>query len=208
MTMQTLESAMSTPLNEQTLDQLFRQARTHNGWLPTPVGDDLLRQLYDLAKWGPTSANMSPMRLVFVKSKEAKEQLRSALFAGNIDKTMAAPVTVIVAADGRFYEHLPRLFPQMPQFANMFKGPENEEFARTNAMRNSSLQGGYLILAARSLGLDTGPMSGFDNAKLDATFFPDGRYRSNFLLNIGYGDRSKLHPRNPRFSFDEACRIV
>ena len=206
--MQTLESAMSTPLNEQTLDQLFRQARTHNGWLPTPVGDDLLRQLYDLAKWGPTSANMSPMRLVFVKSKEAKEQLRSALFAGNVDKTMAAPVTVIVAADGRFYEHLPRLFPQMPQFANMFKGPENEEFARTNAMRNSSLQGGYLILAARSLGLDTGPMSGFDNAKLDATFFPDGRYRSNFLLNIGYGDRSKLHPRNPRFSFYEACRIA
>jgi 3-hydroxypropanoate dehydrogenase len=196
------------PLSDQALDQIFRQARTHNGWLATPVGDDLLRQLYDLAKWGPTSGNMSPMRLVFVKSKEAKERLKSALFAGNVDKTMAAPVTAIVAADSRFYEHLPRLFPQVPHFASMFAGPENEALASTNALRNSSLQGGYLILAARSLGLDAGPMSGFDSAKLDATFFPDGRYRSNFLLNLGYGDRAKLYPRNPRFSFDEACRIV
>jgi 3-hydroxypropanoate dehydrogenase len=196
------------PLNDQALDQIFRQARTHSTWLATPVEDDLLRQLYDLAKWGPTSANTSPMRLVFVKSKEAKERLKPALFAGNVDKTMTAPVTVIVAEDGRFYEHLPRLFPQAPQMASMFAGPGKEEFARTNALRNSSLQGGYLILAARSLGLDAGPMSGFDSATLDATFFPDGRYRSNFLLNLGYGDRSKLHPRNPRFSFDEACRIV
>jgi 3-hydroxypropanoate dehydrogenase len=151
---------------------------------------------------------MSPMRLVFVKSKEAKELLKRALFAGNVDKTMAAPVTVIVAEDSRFYEHLPRLFPQVPQFADMFKGPGKEELARKTALRNSSLQGGYLIVAARSLGLDAGPMSGFDSAKLDATFFPDGRFRSNFLLNLGYGDRSKLYPRNPRLSFDEACRIV
>jgi 3-hydroxypropanoate dehydrogenase len=207
--MQTFETReLSTPLNDQALDQLFRQARTHSGWLPAPVEDDLLKRLYDLAKWGPTSANMSPMRLVFVKSKEAKEQLTPALIPGNVDRTMAAPVTVIVAEDSRFYEHLPRLFPQMPQFANMFKGPENEVLAKVNALRNSSLQGGYLILAARSLGLDAGPMSGFDSAKLDAAFFPDGRYRSNFLLNLGYGDRSKLYPRNPRFSFDEVCRIV
>lgn len=198
---------MSTPLNDQVLDQLFRQARTHTAWLPKPVDDDMLQQLYDLAKWGPTSANMSPMRLVFVKSKEAKERLKPSLLAGNVDKTMAAPVTVIVAADSRFYEHLPRQFPQMPQFADFFKGPQNAEFAQTNALRNSSLQGGYLILAARSLGLDAGPMSGFDNARVDAAFFPDGRYRSNFLLNLGYGDSSKLYPRNPRFAFEEACRI-
>lgn len=206
--MQALESReMSTALNDRALDQLFRQARSHSGWLSTPIGDDVLAQLYELVKWGPTSANTSPMRLVFVKSKESKERLKPALFAGNIDKTMAAPVTVIVAEDGRFYEHMPRLFPQAPQFENMFKGPENAELAKTNAFRNSSLQGGYLILAARALGLDVGPMSGFDNAKVDATFFPDGRYRSNFLLNIGHGDHSKVHPRNPRFSFDEACRI-
>lgn len=198
---------VSIPLNDHALDQLFRQARTHNGWLPKPVDDDRLRQLYDLAKWGPTSGNMSPMRLVFVKSKEAKERLKPALFQGNVEKSMAAPVTAIVAEDGEFHEHLPRLFPQVPQFANFFKGPENERFARTNALRNSSLQGGYLILAARSLGLDAGPMSGFDSAKVDAAFFPDGRYRSNFLLNLGYGDRSKLYPRNPRLTFEEACRI-
>jgi 3-hydroxypropanoate dehydrogenase len=148
------------------------------------------------------------MRLVFVKSPEAKERLRSALFAGNVEKTMSAPVTVIVAEDGQFYEHMPRLFPQAPQLANMFKEPANEQLARTSALRNSSLQGGYLILAARSLGLDAGPMSGFDSAKLDAAFFPDGRFRSNFLLNLGYGDRSKLHLRNPRLSFEEACQIL
>jgi 3-hydroxypropanoate dehydrogenase len=198
---------MSTPLNDQVLDQLFRQARTHTAWLPKPVDDGMLHQLYDLAKWGPTSANMSPMRLVFVKSTEAKERLKPALLPGNVDKTMAAPVTVIVAADSRFYEHLPRLFPQMPQFADFFTGPQHAAFAQTNALRNASLQGGYLILAARSLGLDAGPMSGFDNARVDAAFFPDGRYRSNFLLNLGYGDSSKVYPRNPRLAFEEACRI-
>lgn len=198
---------MSTPLNAAVLDQIFREARTHTAWLSKPVSEDLLRQLYDLAKWGPTSANMSPMRLVFVMSKEAKEKLKPTLMAGNVEKTMAAPVCAIVAEDSRFFEHLPRLFPQNPEFADYFSKPDQEDFAKANAFRNSSLQGGYLILAARALGLDAGPMSGFDNAKVDAAFFPDGRYRSNFLLNLGYGDAGKLHPRNPRLAFEEACRI-
>ena len=199
---------MSSPISAEALDQLFRQARTHNGWLPKPVDDDLLRRLYDLTKWGPTSANMSPMRLVFVKTNAAKERLKPALMGGNVEKTMTAPVCAIVAEDSRFWEHMPRLFPVMPNFGDMFKGPEKAEFAKTNAFRNSTLQGAYLIIAARSLGLDTGPMSGFDNAKVDAEFFPDGRCKSNFLINLGYGDPSKLYPRNPRLEFDEACKIL
>ena len=199
---------MGQPLHDEALDVIFRQARTHVAWLPKPVDDDLLRRVYDLAKLGPTSANTMPMRVVFVKTPEAKERLKPALMAGNVEKTMAAPVCAIVATDLRFYEHTPRLFPQSPGFADMFTAPGKEEFTRTHAFRNGTLQGAYLIIAARSLGLDTGPMSGFDNGKVDAEFFPDGRCQSNFLINLGYGDPSKLHPRNPRLDFDEACKIV
>jgi 3-hydroxypropanoate dehydrogenase len=172
------------------------------------VDDDLLRQIYDLAKMGPTSANTAPMRVVFVKTAEGKERLKPALMPGNVEKTMAAPVCAIVANDLRFYEHIPLLFPQNPRFAELFTAPGKEEFARTHAFRNATLQGAYLIMAARALGLDTGPMSGFDNAKVDAEFFPDRRFQSNFLINIGYGDSSKLHPRNPRLDFDQVCQIV
>ena len=199
---------MSNPLHDEALDQLFRTARTHVAWLPKAVDDALLRKLYDVAKWAPTSANMAPMRLVFVKSKEAKEKLKPTLMEGNVEKTMTAPVCVIVAEDSKFYENLPRLFPQMPAMINYFTKPGQEQFAKDTAFRNSSLQGGYLILAARALGLDAGPMSGFDNAKVDAAFFGDGRFRSNFLLNLGYGDPAKVHPRNPRLEFDEVCKIV
>ncbi len=199
---------MGQPLSDELLDAIFRNARTHVTWLPRPVDDGVLRQVYDLAKMGPTSANTLPMRVVFVKTTEAKERLKPALMPGNVEKTMAAPVCAIVANDLRFYEHIPRLFPQNPKFGDLFTAPGNEEFTRTHAFRNATLQGAYLIIAARALGLDTGPMSGFDNAKVDAEFFPDGRYQSNFLINIGYGDPSKLYPRNPRLEFDEACKIV
>jgi 3-hydroxypropanoate dehydrogenase len=199
---------MANAIADAALDVIFREARTHSGWLPRPIDDDLLRRVYDLAKMGPTSANTSPMRVVFVKTPAAKERLKPALIAGNVAKTMAAPVCAIVANDLRFYEYVPRLYPQNPKFAELFTAPGKEEFARTHAFRNATLQGAYLIMAARALGLDCGPMSGFDNAKVDAEFFPDGRCKSNFLLNLGYGDPAVLHPRNPRFEFDEACKIV
>ncbi len=198
---------MATPLNDESLDVIFRAARTHTAWLPRPVSDDLLRKLFDLAKMGPTSANTSPMRVVFVKSPEAKERLKPALAPGNVEKTMAAPVCAIIATDTQFYEYIPKLFPHKPEFANLFTAPGQEEFTWVHAFRNGTLQGAYFIIAARALGLDTGPMSGFDNAKVDAEFFPDGRFKSNFLCNLGYGDPSKLHPRLPRFTFEEACRI-
>src|SRR6516164_1031361 len=182
------------------LDLVFLKARTHSHWLPKPVPDELLRQAYELARMGPTSANMSPMRLLFIKSKEAKERLKPALSAGNVDKTMNAPVTAIIAYDLEFYEHLPRLFPQADA-RSWFAG--KPELIETSAFRNGSLQGAYFMLALRSLGLDVGPMSGFENAKVDAEFFPNSSIRSNWLCNIGYGDASKLHPRNPRFEFSE-----
>ena len=196
---------MTHRISEEALNQIFREARTHNVWLERPVDDATLRELYDLVKMAPTSANCSPMRLVFVKSPEAKERLRPTLSAGNVAKTMAAPVTAIVAFDTRFYDELPRLFPHTDA-RSWFTS--NAELAQTTAFRNGSLQGAYLILAARSLGLDCGPMSGFDNAALDREFFPDGRYQSNFLVNLGYGDPEKLRPRGPRLEFDEACKIV
>lgn len=199
---------MAEPLDQNALDAIFLEARTHNGWLPTPVPDDLLRRLYDVSKMAPTSANSSPMRLLFVKSRQAKDRLKPALSPGNLDKTMAAPVTAIVATDERFFELAPKLFPHNPDFAKMFTMPGKEEFTKTHAFRNATLQGGYLIIAARALGLDAGPMSGFDNTKVDAEFFPDGRWKSNFLINFGYGDPAQLKPRNPRLSFDEACRII
>ena len=197
---------MSDTLNDAALRQLFLDARTFNGFDARPVEDALLKQLYDLAKWGPTSMNAQPGRLVFVKSAEAKAKLRPALMGGNVDKTMAAPVTVIVAADTRFYDHLPAQFAAMPGARDMFHG--NTGFIETTALRNSSLQGAYLILAARALGLDSGAMSGFDNGAVDAAFFPDGRWKSNFLINLGHGDPSKTWPRGPRLAFEEVARIV
>lgn len=192
-------------LDDRSLDTLFRNARTHSAWLDKPVDDDLLIKLYELMKWGPTSANSSPARLVFVKSPAAKERLLPAMIPSNADKTLAAPVTVIVAQDHEFYEQLPRLFPHTDARA-WFAG--NSALIDATAFRNASLQGAYLIIAARALGLDAGPMSGFDNAKVDAEFFSGTKIRSNFLINLGYGDASKLHPRNPRLRFDEATRIV
>jgi 3-hydroxypropanoate dehydrogenase len=193
-------------LSSEHLGTLFHQARTHNAWHPQPVSDDLLRQIYDLMKWGPTSANSSPARIVFLRTKEAKERLRPALSPLNVDKTMQAPVTVILAYDLKFYEHLPRLFPMKPDMKNMFSG--SAELAQITAFRNGTLQGGYFILAARALGLDCGPMSGFDNAKVDAEFFPSSSVKSNFLCNLGYGDHSKLFPRSPRLDFEEACQLL
>ncbi|RKT21422.1 3-hydroxypropanoate dehydrogenase [Paraburkholderia sp. RAU2J] len=192
-------------LSDQALDQLFREARTHNGWLPKPVDDALLRQLIDLTLLGPTSANSSPARFVFVKTAEGKEKLRPALSAGNLDKTMDAPVTVIVGMDMAFYEQLPKLFPHADA-RSWFAG--NDRAIADTAFRNSTLQGGYLILAARALGLDTGPMSGFDAAKVDDAFFAGTAVKANFLINLGYGDPSRLLARSPRFSFDEAARIA
>ncbi|MBZ5609733.1 MAG: malonic semialdehyde reductase [Acidobacteriia bacterium] len=192
-------------LSPDALDIIFRKAQTHTAWLDEPVSDDLLRQLYDLTKWGPTSANCCPARILFLRTREAKERLRPALSANNVDKTMRAPVTAILAYDLKFYEHLPKLFPHNPAAPGWFS--DSPELARTTAFRNGSLEGGYFILAARSLGLDCGPMSGFDNAKVDAEFFPPA-VKSNFLCNLGYGDTSKLFPRNPRLDFDEACQLL
>ncbi|KRB03476.1 malonic semialdehyde reductase [Lysobacter sp. Root690] len=194
---------MSKALDDQTLDQLFRTARTHNV-LGGQVSDETLRQLYDLVKWGPTSANGSPARFVFVKSQEAKEKLAPALSPGNLAKTLAAPVTVIVAHDLEFYEKLPYLFPH-DDARSWFAG--NDAAINTTAFRNGSLQGAYLILAARALGLDTGAMSGFDNAKVDEAFFAGTKIKSNFLINLGAGDHAQLFPRSPRLPFDEAARI-
>jgi 3-hydroxypropanoate dehydrogenase len=199
------EELEQKPLNDEALDRLFREARTHNGWLPKPVSDELLHKIYDLAKWGPTSANLAPMRVLFLKSAEAKERLRPALSAGNLEKTMSAPVVAVIAQDMEFYEQCPRLFPHMdvrPWFAG------NPALIAETALRNGTLQGAYLIVAARAYGLDCGPMSGFDQEKVNAEFFPDGKWKANFLCNLGYGDHSKLLPRLPRLDFDEACRIL
>jgi 3-hydroxypropanoate dehydrogenase len=197
---------MSTVMSDDGLDLIFRKARTHNGWLAKPVEETLLRQVYDLAKMGPTSANMCPLRIVFVKSREAKERLKPALQLGNVDKTMAAPVTAILGMDVHFFEQLPKLFPHADAKAWFKDLPEN--VLEYTALRNSSLQGAYFMLAARALGLDCGPMSGFDNAKVDEAFFAGTTVKSNFLCNLGYGDPSKLFPRSPRLDFDEACKMV
>ncbi|MGC1096985.1 malonic semialdehyde reductase [Pantoea agglomerans] len=196
---------MSTPLDTAALDTLFNDARTHSYWQAKPVDNALLEQLYALTALGPTSANCSPARFVFVTSAEGKEKLKPALSSGNLEKTMSAPVTVIVAWDREFYEQLPALFPHADA-RSWFTG--SPEAAKETAFRNSSLQAGYLILAARSLGLDAGPMSGFDPAKINDTFFPDGQYQVNLLINLGYGDASKLHPRLPRLSFEQASRFA
>lgn len=192
-------------LSDAALDTLFRQARSHNGWLDRPVSDNQLRQIYELMKMGPTSANSSPARLLFVKSDEAKARLKPCLAPGNVEKSMTAPVVAIVGMDLEFHEQLPRLFPHTD--ARSWYVGKPEKIVDT-AFRNSSLQGAYLILAVRSMGLDAGPMSGFDPDKLNAEFFPDGKVRVNFICAIGYGDPSKLFPRHPRLEFDEACRIL
>jgi 3-hydroxypropanoate dehydrogenase len=210
---------MSHPLNDEALDTLFRGARTHNAWLKKPVKDETLRQLYDLLKWGPTSANGLPLRVLFLRTPKAKERLRPTLAPGNVEKTMAAPVTAIIAYDELFYERMPVLFPHSPGMRNFFAN--SPELSHVTAFRNGTLQGAYLILAARALGLDCGPLSGFDNAKVDAEFFPApasgeaendvmqaGRIKSNFICNLGYGDPTALHPRNPRIGFDEACKLL
>ena len=192
----------------QFLDKILREARTHNGFQNKPVTDDQLRQIHEIMKWGPTSANSQPARIVWVRTKEGKERLRPALSSGNTEKTMTSPVTAIVAYDSRFYEHLPRMFPHDQTAQSWFSGPGKEQVAFLTAFRNGTLQGAYLMIAARAIGLDVGAMSGFDNAKVDAAFFPDGRFKSNFLCNIGHGDSSKLFTRHPRMAFEEACTLA
>jgi 3-hydroxypropanoate dehydrogenase len=204
-------------LTDDACNILFREARTHSAWLDQPVSDELLQQLYDLMKWGPTSANCCPVRIIFLRTRQAKERLRPALMAGNVEKTMLAPVTAIIASDAKFYELLPRLFPVAPAMKETYV--QSPALAATTAQRNSSLQGAYFMLAARALGLDCGPMSGFDNEKVDREFFPvpsiaSGRFlakgaiHSNFLCNLGHGDAAQLHPRGPRLAFDEACQLL
>jgi 3-hydroxypropanoate dehydrogenase len=211
---------MKNVLADAALDQIFRSARTYSAWQDKPITDDTLRQLYELMKWGPTSSNSNPARFVFLRSLQAKERLRPTLAPGNVEKTMSAPITVIIAYDLLFYEKLVKLFPHNPGMRAMFAA--NPQLVEVTAKRNSSLQGAYLIIAARALGLDCGPMSGFDNAKLDEEFFgsgkecegceqeffPAGHVRSNFLCNLGYGDDSKLFPRAPRLEFKEACTLL
>jgi 3-hydroxypropanoate dehydrogenase len=211
---------MHSPLSYEALDQIFRQARTHTAWLDKPVSDDTLQQLYDLMKWGPTSANTSPARILFLRTPEAKQKLLPALAPGNLEKTMKAPVTAIIGYDLHFCAKLPKLFPHNPKMRDLFE--DSPDLTEVTAKRNSSLQGAYLIIAARALGLDCGPMSGFDNAKVDhefygagreehgcdQEFFPTTHVRSNFLCNLGYGDPAKLAPRNPRLDFEEACVLL
>src|SRR3984885_581487 len=192
-------------ISSEALNQLFHEARTHSAWLPKPVPIETLLEAYDIARWGPTSANSTPARFVFLVSEASKARLLPALAPLNVEKTKTAPVTVIVAWDTEFHEKLPRLFPHADMRSH-FVG--NQRVIDETAFRNSSLQGGYFILAARSVGLDCGPMSGFDAAKVNAEFFPEGKWKVNFLCNLGYGDRSKLFPRNPRLGFEEACQVL
>ena len=191
-------------VNDAALDAIFRTARTFVAWQDKPVPGDLLKQVYELTKWGPTSANCCPLRIVFVASKEAKEKLKPCLASGNVEKTMTAPVTAILAHDLDFYTKMDKLWPHGG--GKMYEG--KPELAQVAAFRNGSLQAAYFIIAARSLGLDCGPMSGFDNAAVDAAFFAGTNIRSNFLCNLGYGDASKLYPRGPRLAFDEVCAIA
>jgi 3-hydroxypropanoate dehydrogenase len=209
------EKTMTQRLNDEALDLIFRKARTHNVWLDQPVPDELLRQIYDLMKLGPTSANCSPARILFLRTPAAKQRLAPALSPPNLEKTMKAPVTALIAYDQKFYDNLPRLFPHNPAAREWFSN--NAALAQTTAFRNGTLQGAYFIIAVRSVGLDCGPMSGFDNAKVDSEFFPpsagpsaspESQWKSNFLCNLGYGDASKLLPRSPRLEFDEACRLL
>jgi 3-hydroxypropanoate dehydrogenase len=214
------QKVMGQKVDDAALDTLFREARSYTKWQPRPVTEQVIQELYDVLKWAPTSANAAPARFAFLRSKEAKERLRPALAPLNVEKTMTAPVTVIVAYDVKFYKLLPKLFPQSPGMVKLFE--DNAELTEATAKRNSSMQGAYLIMAARALGLDCGPMSGFDHAKVDdeffaagkpcfgcdQEFFPEGHVKTNFLCNIGYGDPASLHPRLPRLPFNEACSLL
>lgn len=195
---------MSKQINQDALQQLFLDARSHSAWLDKPVTDEQIGQIYDLLKMGPTSANSCPARFVFIKSDSAKQKLKECLDEGNIEKSMTAPVVAIIAMDMEFYDQLPKLFPHTDA-RSWYAGKDEKVFDA--AFRNSSLQGAYLIMAIRSLGLDAGPMSGFNADNLNQTFFSDGQYKANFICAFGYGDESKLYPRGPRLEFDEACRI-
>lgn len=216
---QAYNDRMGTRISDEALDAIFRRARTFRTWLDKPVTDDTLREIHELMKWGPTSMNCCPARILFLRTKESKQRLRPALAPGNVPNTMGAPVTAIIANDLRFYEKLPELMPHNPKAKDLFEN--SPELTELTANRNATLQGGYFILAARALGLDCGPMSGFDNAKVDQEFFgagleqegmcqeySPGRLKSNFLCNLGYGDSAGLHPRLPRLAFDEACKLL
>ncbi|TMJ27755.1 MAG: malonic semialdehyde reductase [Alphaproteobacteria bacterium] len=195
-------------IDSQSLDLILRGARTHNVFQDKPVSDAQLRQIHEIMKWGPTSTNCQPARIVFVRTQEGKDKLRPALSPGNTDKTMAAPITAIIAYDSQFYEHMPRVFPHNPAAQSLYSGEDKKEHALRTAFRNGSLQGAYFIVAVRALGLDAGAMSGFNNALVDQAFFPDGRFKSNFLCNIGYGDHSKLFNQNPRLDFEDVCSFA
>ncbi|MCC6914782.1 MAG: malonic semialdehyde reductase [Rhodospirillaceae bacterium] len=191
-------------LDDESLDLIFRKARTHNGFAPVAIAESLLREVYDLAKWGPTSANSTPARFLFIVSPEAKAKLAPAMSAGNRAKTLAAPVNLIIGYDTKFYELLPELYPR-EEARGWFEGKPDVE---TVALRNSALQGAYFMIAARSLGLDCGPMSGFDAALVNKAFWPDGRIKANFMCNIGYGDPARVYPRSPRLPFERACEVL
>jgi 3-hydroxypropanoate dehydrogenase len=195
-------AAVAGPLPDAALDQLFRTARSHSAWLDRPVSSETVRELYELTKWGPTAANSTPARFVFIRTRSGKERLKPHLTRGNVEKTMTAPCCVIIAYDTRFHDELPKLYPPR-DMRSIFAG--NAALIEDSARRNSTLQGAYLILAARALGLDCGPMSGFNSVSLDTEFFPDGRWQANFLCCIGYGSGEQLAPRNPRLDFSEAC---
>jgi 3-hydroxypropanoate dehydrogenase len=193
-------------LDNHALDLLFHEARSQNGWRDEPVTEEQLRRLYEIMQWGPTSMNCQPLRIQFLRSPEAKERLRPALMPNNVAKTMSAPVVAILGYDTKFYENLPRTFPHNQKAKSLFE--DKPDFAETTAFRNSSIQGGYFIIAARAVGLDAGPMSGFANPKVDAEFWPDGRVKSNFLCGLGQGDPEKVFNRSPRLAFDEVCTLV
>ncbi len=196
---------MNQAISQEAIKQLFTEARSHHAWLDQPVADETLRSIYDLTKWGPTSVNAGPLRIVFVKSAEQKEKLIPSLAGSNVEQVKAAPVTAIISHDEKFYDQLPQLFPAFDARALFASNPD---LSQSTLFRNSSLQGGYFMLAARAIGLDVGPMSGFDNAKVDEAFFKGTNWKSNFLCNLGYGDITKLYPRGPRLEFDETCKIV
>ncbi len=195
-------------LDDAALDLILRSARSQNAWQDKPVSDEQLRALYDLFKWGPTTGNSSPARILFLRTREAKQRLAPALVPSNVDKTLTAPVVAVIGHDLTFYEWLPRLYPVSPKMREVYAAPDKKALAETTALRNGSLQGAYLIIAARALGLDCGPMSGFDNGKVDEAFFKDTPIRSNFLCGLGHGDPAKLKPRGPKLSFEEACTLL
>ncbi len=190
------------------VEDILVGGRTHHAWLPRRVGDETLHEIYELTKWGPTAANSCPMRMVFVRTAHGKERLMSCLHPENVAQVVEAPITVIIGYDLRFYELIPRLMPDKPELAEVFAADGGGAIVRETALRNGSLQGAYFMLAARSLGLDCGPMSGFDRERLNAEFFPDGRIEANFLCNVGYGDPERVLPRAPRLGFEEVCQFA